>query len=317
MLDSPLVTIVICTRNRSVFLEKCLKSLIAQESDRAQYEILIVDNGSTDSTASVIREHADGTFVRSIHEPVTGLSRARNTGWQHARGQFVGYIDDDAVAGERWVQGVRTVFETVNPHPHMVGGPIFLEWETRAPDWMDEELSVPLGWVYWGDQPCRLSDQQRLGGGNSVYPKECLTALGGFDERLGRIGDRLLSGEETQFQKRIEAEGGFLYYHPEISIWHFVPKERTRPVWFYRRYFWGGRTDYIISKTLRDHGIKRLSDHTRDPEMNNKTDRLARLYKNTVHAMGFSSQKKNIVRGRIYMAYVAGWLFSKLTPTNK
>ena len=112
-----------------------------------------------------------------------------------------------------------------------------------------------------------------------VYQKERLNAVGGFDERLGRIGGRLLSGEETQIQKRIEAQGGYLYYHPEISVRHFVPKERSRPGWFYRRYFWGGRTDYIISKTLpskKSRGQERLLDHTQNPIINNNIDRYAK-----------------------------------------
>lgn len=133
MIEHPLLTVVICTRNRAFFVEKCIKSLLSQNVSEKAYEILIVDNGSTDSTSKVIRKYVDGVLVRSIFEPVVGLSRSRNTGWRAAKGQYVGYIDDDAVAGTEWVENAISVSKTVKPYPDIIGGPIFLEWEAPPP----------------------------------------------------------------------------------------------------------------------------------------------------------------------------------------
>ena len=250
MSDLPIITAVICTRDKAHFLDKCIKSLLRQNLDREKYEILVVDNSSTDTTDDVIKYFENEATIRSVYEPVAGLSRARNTGWKNAKGQYVGYIDDDAVAEVSWLESALWCFENLSPIPDWVGGPIYLEWETNCPDWINEELSVPLGKVYWGDKPCPLTNDQRLGGGNSFFPKTRLKEFGGFEERLGRKHGSLLSGEETQLQKRIEAEGGFLYYHPGVCIRHFVSAERTKPSWFYKRYYWGGVSDYIMRKTL-------------------------------------------------------------------
>ncbi|NQT02512.1 MAG: glycosyltransferase family 2 protein [Planctomycetes bacterium] len=246
----PIITAVICTRDRAHFLDKCIKSLLEQSLDREKYEILVIDNGSTDTTGDIIKCFADEAVIRSVYEPVIGLSRARNTGWQNAKGQYVGYIDDDAVAEEGWLESALWCFENLSPMPDWVGGPINLDWESTSPDWINQELSVSLGKVYWGDERSRLRNDQRLGGGNSFFPKSRLKELDGFDERLGRKGKTFLSNEETHIQRRIEAQGGSLYYHPGVCIRHFVPTERITPQWFYKRYYWGGISDYIMFKTF-------------------------------------------------------------------
>ena len=305
MSDLPIITAVICTRDKAHFLDKCIKSLLEQSLDREKYEILVVDNGSTDTTGDIIKCFADEATIRSVYEPLVGLSRARNTGWKNAKGQYVGYIDDDAVAEVRWLESALWCFENFSPMPDWVGGPINLEWETTSPDWINEELSVPLGKVYWGDKPCRITKDQRLGGGNSFFPKTRLEELGGFDERLGRKHGSLLSGEETQLQKRIEAEGGFLYYHPGVCIRHFVSAERTKPSWFYRRYYWGGVSDYIMGKTLNSKSSINDTQTVAISKINRK-EQITRVMRNFWHSLGISSRKEAIY-GRIYMSYVFGW----------
>jgi glucosyl-dolichyl phosphate glucuronosyltransferase len=321
----PIITAVICTRNKASFLDICIQSLLRQSLDRVRYEILVIDNGSTDATADVIKRYNQEDVVRSVYEPVVGLSRARNTGCENARGDYVGYIDDDAIAEKGWLESALWCFDNVYPMPDWVGGPISLNWETTSPYWINEELSVPLGKVYWGDEPCRLTHDQRLGGGNSFFPVRRLKELGGFEERLGRKHGFLLSGEETELQKRIESNGGFLYYHPDVSIRHFVPRERTKASWFYRRYYWGGISDYVMGKTLH---MKRGCHDITTSESNNshRREQVVRLVQNAWASLGLSSERK-IIYGRIYISYVFGWFaglfrwhfqkLPKLFPTGK
>jgi glycosyltransferase involved in cell wall biosynthesis len=277
-----------------------------QTLPRDCYEILIVDNDSKDDTASVIKEFVNEPGVRSIFEPVTGLSKARNTGWREARGNYLGYIDDDATAEERWLEDALWCFENVKPSPAWVGGPIHLDWETEAPAWINEELSVPLGKVYWGEKACWLTPQQRLGGGNSFYVKEILKETGGFDENLGRKPGGLLSGEEAELQQRFQAMGRNLYYHPGIGIWHFVSSERCRPEWFYRRYYWGGISDSIMFKALKKQNIPWIYQENTDSESRSTESRLKRIISNALRSIGIITSKNEAVRARIYMSYVLG-----------
>lgn len=318
-MSTPLITAVICTRNRVNFLRKCVASLQNQRADTSCYEILVVDNGSADSTAEEMSHFQHDPRVRYVYEPVAGLSRARNTGWRNARGRYVGYIDDDAIADEYWISSAISVFTDISPEPSWVGGPIELDWEAPGPAWINQELQVPLGYVNWGGQARRLTQSERLGGGNSIYPKEVLLALGGFDERLGRAKNNLLSGEETQFQKKVEDHGGFLYYHPGIKIYHWVSKERMRPAWFYRRYYWGGITDYFMAKSLPDRP-ELPSDNSSTDNLKEGSERRQRLLRNLAQATGLFCSKEKTIQARVYLSYVVGYLAAiyrwKFTSSN-
>jgi glycosyltransferase involved in cell wall biosynthesis len=238
-----------------------------------------------------------------VFEPELGLSSARNGGWRHARGSYVGYLDDDAIADRSWLESALFSFENVEPTPDWVGGPIELEWEVESPAWITEEHWVTLGYIHWGSEPRFLTDPaERLGGGNSFYTRSLLEDMNGFDTRLGRKKNLLLSGEETQFQHRLRARDGRLYYHPGVRIYHYVPEERTKPGFFYRRYYWGGITDYLMSKTLEGVSF----EHIAQPESNGS--RLGRLMGNSINALGMFRSQDDIIQSRIYLSYVAGQL---------
>ncbi len=304
----PDITAIVCTRNRARLLDSCLASLLHQTLPKARYEILVIDNGSTDDTAAVCRRYEpDG--VRRVSEPVPGLSRARNTGWKAAQAPYVGYIDDDATACEDWLGAALEGFMR-QPAPDWVGGPIYLQWETNEPDWMNDELRGPLGYVYWGDSPRQLSPAEWLGGGNSFYSRAKLAELGGFDERLGRKDECLLSGEEIQLQKRIEHAGGFLFYAPSAAIRHNVPADRVRPSWFYKRYYWGGVSDVILRRTAPSGHTVVASRAVAGPQGGS---RLYRLISNAM-AAGLATRRARRIQARIYMSYVLGSLRGSLSP---
>ena len=92
------ISAVVCTHNRAAYLRKALQSLVDQTMAQELYEIIVVDNASTDGTKQVVSEYSGASNLRCLYEPVIGLSRARNTGWGNARGEYVAYLDDDAVA---------------------------------------------------------------------------------------------------------------------------------------------------------------------------------------------------------------------------
>ena len=303
MAELPIITGVICTHNREHFLERAILSLCEQTLERTEYEILVVDNGSSDGTKGICDKFADLSNFRYEYEPVLGLSCARNNGWRNARGKYVGYLDDDAVASRTWFEKALWSFENITPVPEWVGGPIDLEWEEAAPEWINEELRVTLGWVDWGDSPKFLNGPgERLGGGNSFYLKTVLEEMEGFDTRLGRKKNLLLSGEETQFQHRLKAMGGKLFYHPGISIFHYVARERIQPVFFYKRYYWGGITDYIMTRSLKNIAFEHIG------QKQVKDSKLLRLLANIWNAAGLSSTEGKKIQSRIYLSYVFGWL---------
>lgn len=303
------ITAVICTHNRDSYLDRCIRSVLDQKLAGPAFELLVVNNASTDDTPAVCRRFAAIENFRVVDEPVAGLSRARNRGWQEARGRYVGYLDDDAVAVDGWLQGVMDAFGAADPAPEWVGGPIELEWEAASPPWIDAELRVSLGEVDLGAAPRFLAPGERLGGGNSFYQRRVLEETGGFNERLGRRRGALLSAEETDLQHRLQAGGGRLYYHPAIRIMHHVPRERIEPSYFYRRYYWGGRSDRTMAKSLEGVAYQPLELESR------QGSRLLRLAGNFFRAAGFAGRAERI-RSRVYLAYVFGWVVQSLTGSG-
>lgn len=305
----PAITAVICTHNRQYFLEKSIQSLLDQTLNRDRYEIIVVDNGSTDGTREVCKSYQSEPGFRYIFEPVIGLSQARNTAWRRAAGPYVGYLDDDATAGSRWLEAALQAFENTDPQPWWVGGPVQLDWECQPPPWLSQDLYECLGYLYWGEKSRWLQGRERLVGCNSFFPVHRLSQLGGFDTRLGRKRTLLLSGEETQLQLKIQKAGGALYYHPDVLTLHYVSRERLQPGFYYRRYFWGGYTDVVIRNSLASEMGEAVSLPSSAEELpNDKVDQIRRLWDHIWAALGVGKTRYAQIHGRIYMAYVAGWL---------
>lgn len=250
----PLASIIICTYNRAECLRAAVDSAIAQRMPPGTFEVIVVDNGSTDGTRPMIRGYMDR--VRYLHVPEPGLSRARNAGWRAARAPIVAMLDDDAIADSDWLEMLLTAFETVHPTPICVGGRVSPLWEAPRPAWLSDKLLGALTVADWSPVGKRIGDltQEWLVGANLAVLKTELARHGGFPEELGRKGRALLSGEETYLQSRMLGEGAVLWYEPRAHVGHRVSADRLTPRWFYSRHLMQGVSDAIIWRFERRDG---------------------------------------------------------------
>lgn len=304
------ISVVVCTYNRESHIENCIHSLLAQTLERNLFEIIVVDNASTDSTATILKKFSNELSFRTIYEKEPGLSVARNRGWREAAGKYVAYLDDDAVAHEKWLEAACYAFESLTPTPQCLTGPITLAPEKPLPEWISKDLQVCLGYLQFGDRPLQMdSITQKIIGANCLFTRSILEQTGGFSENLGRKKNLLLSGEETLLQCLIESLGGAIWYHPEVAVTHSVAKVRLTAGWFYRRYFWGGVSDIYTKKAiclLESSGMPMsLGNGTGQEETGSK---WMRLFKNSFSACGLVS-RTNTIHGRIYISYVTGYLY--------
>ncbi len=243
---APVISAIICTHQRAEILGEAIQSLVQQTLNPAQYEMIIVDNASQDTTRAVVQEFQRVHSIRYIYEPKLGLSCARNTGWSQALGKYIAYLDDDAVAEPGWLAQILAVFTQVLPEPGCVGGKVIPRWMAPRPTWISDAMLPHLTILDWSPEPCFLNPNQWIVGANMAFPKHVLQAIAGFPESLGRQGNRLLSLEEIWVQTKIQELGLGTYYHPKMVVHHQIPENRLQKSWFERRFFWAGVSNAIF-----------------------------------------------------------------------
>ncbi len=234
-------SVIICTHNRAESLKRTLEKVLQQEYDQNQLEILVVDNCSIDdtkqSTASFM--HDARYPVRYVYEPELGISHARNCGLNNAQGEIVVFIDDDAIPrNNNWIQRLGSVY--TDPQIRAAGGDVELLWpESGRPKWLHDLLLIPLGLTQF-----HLIEMTELNypiypcGGNISFRKETIQKLNGFSTQLGRIGNALLAGEESELCLRLEKAGKKIVYVPGAIVDHLVTREKLTKEWF-RKNAWG------------------------------------------------------------------------------
>ena len=244
----PLISVVICTRNRAALLSRALTSVVEQAFSHADYEILVVDNNSTDRTHEIVRQFQNKASVQYLREEQLGLCMARNTGWRNAAGRYVAYFDDDAIASPGWLAAVRDGFASHSSRIGVIGGPVRGIWEKPRPGWLAEEIVCSLTVIDWGPSDKRLDDISRewLAGANMAVPKALLVEVGGFHPWLDRVGNNLLSSGDVFLQKEIMRRGYQCLYRHAMVIGHLVPASRLNQEWFFRRYYWQGVSDAVM-----------------------------------------------------------------------
>lgn len=243
-MTGPLISVVVCTHNRARFLPGALRSVVDQEFPRTDYEVIVVDNASTDHTRNVVADFQNYGNVRYVHEPKLGLNNARNTGWRAAAGEYVAYFDDDALAEPGWLAAIRDGFAAADG-PAIIGGRVDPIWEVERPAWLSDCAAAALTIIDWGGTPRPLAKVPRewLTGVNFAMPVSLLNELGGFDPRLERVGNRLLSNGDILIQRRAQQRGYACLYHPQMRVRHMVPAARLTQRWFMSRYYWQGMSD--------------------------------------------------------------------------
>ena len=245
------ISAIICTYNRSRYICKAIDSLLEQTLDCKEYEILVIDNGSTDETKSlVLKNYSTVTNLHYIFDPKQGLSYARNTGLKNAKGKYLAYLDDDAIASKNWLEKILEVFQSIKPEPGAVGGKIDPIWEISRPSWLCDDLLQYLTILDWSNKAIILEQDKFIAGANMAIPKKILEKVGGFKLNLGRIGNKLLSNEEIVLLGEIKKLGLNIYYDPQILVKHHISKNRITQSYFLSRFYWQGVSDAVTKIDL-------------------------------------------------------------------
>jgi len=231
------ISVLICTHNSSRRIEKTLSYLIKQKVRSAiPWEIVLVDNASTDGTGEIVNKFWDSEVpLWIICEPRLGVAYARITGIRKCRFSYIAIVDDDNWVPENWVE---TAYDAMESHPEAcaIGGPSEAVFETPAPEWFPRySRNYAVGEQY--DKPGLISDEKLLWGAGLIIRKEALDILAGIGfepVHESRKGHALLSGEETEVLLLFKLMGFSSYYNPELKIQHYMPNHRLQWRYFLR-----------------------------------------------------------------------------------
>ena len=238
------VSVVIATYNRARLLSATLESLCRSVS-RRPWDIVVVDNNSTDDTREVVAAFAATAPVpvRYLHEPQQGKSRALNVGIARASGEFLLFTDDDVEVAPDWLDATCRTFED-HADIDYVGGPVEPIWGAPPPRWFDHERSDLWGTLAildYGPLPFVFEERRRVPlGANMAVRRRMIQRIGVFHPELGRTGKSLLGQEQAEFLARARAAGLRGMYVPAMKVRHHVPAVRLTRTYFRRWWFWKG-----------------------------------------------------------------------------
>ncbi len=245
------LTVIICTHNRSRLLQECLKSLAAQTTSPGVFNILIVDNNSTDDTGEVIKEAVkEMPDIRTVFGTNQGIAQARNRGLTEAQTDWVAFIDDDAKARPDWVE---RILETIAKGDFdAFGGPYYACHPFGPPPaWLPENF-----WSYGGPKEYGPLGKFHIAGMNCALKKTAAKAAGGFPINLGMSGMAVAYGEETLLFNRMIKQGYRLGFVPTMRVDHCIMPRKYTVKWLLASAFALGRdTPYAFEAQFSWRGL--------------------------------------------------------------
>ncbi len=233
------ISVIICTRNRGASLRRTLDSLLTPSNlARNDWELILVDNGSTDDTSRITSEYAAKFpgHVRTLMELRKGKSYALNSGIRAARGEILAFTDDDCEADANYLVGIRTVFE--DPGVYVAQGRIVLELR-HEPPWLTPTLKTFLAHLDHDNLEEAWAREPLLFGANMLLRRSAVARAGGFRTDLGP-GTPAGFGEEMELSRRLLNLGIRPLWAPHVLIHHRPEVGRLRRRYYIKRFYRNG-----------------------------------------------------------------------------
>lgn len=233
------VSVLIATRNRSSLLEQTIGRLVQQDIPKSEWELIIIDNGSSDATQETLARVRRRLPLVVFREPRPGKNQALNRALPHVRGDLVAFTDDDIIPDPGWL---RNLLEAAQrwPDDTIFGGLIEPLFPAGAPSWLQDPgfRYGSMAFAHYAPAPGEGPVDELPFGPNLAIRREVL-ANDRFSESIGPSP----MGSESELLMRLRARGHRCIYVPSARVEHEVRMEQTSFSWFYDRAFRFGRTE--------------------------------------------------------------------------
>lgn len=244
------ISIVISTYNRCEVLRGALERMLAQEAGEIKYEIIAVDNNSTDDTRSVIesliaRGHGN---LRYLFEPRQGVSYGRNSGMKAARAPIFAFTDDDVRVSPDWISKIKRAFDE-HPEVDFLGGKVLPYDNLQMPAWLTRKQWAPLALLDYGESEFYVDSSKPLGlvGANLAFRRKAFDLIGEFATDVQRVKDGIGSLEDVELQVRAWRAGSRGLYVPGIVAFARVAEDRLIKR-YHRRWHTGHGHFYAVMR---------------------------------------------------------------------
>lgn len=232
------ISAIVCTYNRELFICETIDSLLVSLTGVKDFEIVIIDNNSSDHTPELLLKYKDHSYIKYIKEETQGLSHARNRGITEATGDILVFLDDDIEIKPDYFVTLEKTFS--DPDISIAGGKV-LPFNVGIPLWLPERYYYLVSIFDIGD---KVQTTRYLMGANFVIRKNLANEVGYFDVALGRKGNNLMAGEENEYMDRITSLGYKIYYVPDLVVYHKI-NDKLNTEYIFNYAYQNGRSTAI------------------------------------------------------------------------
>ncbi len=253
-LQPPRFSVIICTYNRRTMVLTALASLRRQTFPYKYFEIIIIDNGSTDGTFEAVQTYIDMPYkkqreevwrVQCLHEMRNGLSYARKTGLEAATGEIVVFLDDDTVIDPHFLEQLHLAYTETGGDA--IGGCVEIHWEAPRPYWLTDDFLGVLGYFVPFRTRTKLTTAINFSSSCFSVKREVLSRVGGFSHLLSKRLHMPVNAEVANLCQRLHQGGYTLWYEPRACVGHRVSQPRLKRAFFVGRAYWQGRAEILAS----------------------------------------------------------------------
>jgi glycosyltransferase involved in cell wall biosynthesis len=254
------ISVVMATYNRCGLLAQSIEALLNQRTENLEYEVIVVDNNSTDRTRDKIRAYArQDARVRYVFEPRQGVAYGRNTGIEAARADLIAFCDDDVWVAPDWLQQIYDGLARF-PGADFVGGKVIPVWKKPPPGWLKPDMP-PLALQDRGNKPFTVSHENPICLISACLGvrRLALERAGFFDPQTQRVKDGVGSTEDYDWELKIWQNGGHGMYIPDAICYCEIPQARMKKS-YHRRWHLGHGKFNALARRREFDGQRRLLD---------------------------------------------------------
>jgi glycosyltransferase involved in cell wall biosynthesis len=248
------ISLLVCTYNRCKDLRELLETALAQDTGgEFSYEIVVVDNNSTDKTRDTVKDFIEAGHgnLRYLFEARQGKSYALNTALDAAAGWAYVITDDDFILPTGWLRDIYHAFRS-HPEAAVISGKVLPRWEGEVPAWLTKDHWSAIAMADYGEQPFYADEQNQICLLAGAFRRAPVQDVGGYEPELGVSPDQIGGIEDLDILQRLWKAGHRALYQPHIAFEHKVGANRLTKA-YHRRWHKGHGRFYAA---LRDERME-------------------------------------------------------------